>query len=169
MHRVHGEPLAVLAGDALIVLAFQVLADAAMLADAALLAHGAAKRAWCGVIGRGVGVPSGYCGGPGLGVRAGGRSGAVSAGEDGRVVCRGDAGGGGESPGVEAEPWRALGLRLGEAYQVADDLRDAVCSADELGKPVGQDLVRTRGRMRWRTLGLDVAIALVARTGRPRG
>ena len=29
--------------------------------------------------------------------------------------------------------------RLGEAYQVADDLRDVLCDADELGKPVGQD------------------------------
>ncbi len=51
---------------------------------------------------------------------------------------------GAASAGAEAEPWRALGLRLGEAYQVADDMRDAVCSADELGKPVGQDVAHRR-------------------------
>ena len=32
-----------------------------------------------------------------------------------------------------------LGDRLGEAYQVADDVRDALATADELGKPVGRD------------------------------
>jgi geranylgeranyl diphosphate synthase type II len=32
-----------------------------------------------------------------------------------------------------------VGERLGEAYQVADDLRDAVGAEEELGKPTGQD------------------------------
>jgi geranylgeranyl diphosphate synthase type II len=36
-------------------------------------------------------------------------------------------------------PWRDLGIRLGEAYQVADDLLDAVSSADDCDKPVGRD------------------------------
>ena len=35
--------------------------------------------------------------------------------------------------------WERLGARLGEAYQVADDLRDALGDSDELGKPVGVD------------------------------
>ena len=34
---------------------------------------------------------------------------------------------------------RELGDRIGEAFQVADDLRDAVFDAQTLGKPVGQD------------------------------
>ena len=36
---------------------------------------------------------------------------------------------------------RARAKRSGEAYQVADDLRDVLCDADELGKPIGQDAV----------------------------
>ena len=41
--------------------------------------------------------------------------------------------------GQDPEPWAELGDRIGEAFQVADDLRDAVFDADTLGKPVGQD------------------------------
>ena len=37
-----------------------------------------------------------------------------------------------------------LGEKLGEAYQVADDLRDVLCDASELGKPIGQDAARLR-------------------------
>ena len=37
-----------------------------------------------------------------------------------------------------------LGETLGEAYQVADDLRDVLCDAEELGKPIGQDAARYR-------------------------
>ncbi len=51
---------------------------------------------------------------------------------------------GAAAAGVDAEPWRMLGDKLGEAYQVADDLRDVLCDSDELGKPIGQDAVRLR-------------------------
>ena len=43
-----------------------------------------------------------------------------------------------------AAPWRALGEWLGEAYQVADDIRDVAADPESLGKPVGQDA--THGR-----------------------
>ena len=46
--------------------------------------------------------------------------------------------------GADAAPWQLLGERLGEAYQVADDIRDATLSDDELGKPAGQDAARGR-------------------------
>jgi geranylgeranyl diphosphate synthase type II len=46
---------------------------------------------------------------------------------------------GAESAGAAAEPWRALGECLGEAYQVADDIRDVVADAHSLGKPTGRD------------------------------
>jgi geranylgeranyl diphosphate synthase type II len=32
-----------------------------------------------------------------------------------------------------------LGETLGEAYQIADDIRDALATDDELGKPAGRD------------------------------
>jgi len=51
---------------------------------------------------------------------------------------------GAAAAGAEAEPWRALGQAIGEAYQVADDLRDVLCDAEELGKPIGQDARRLR-------------------------
>jgi geranylgeranyl diphosphate synthase type II len=49
-------------------------------------------------------------------------------------------------------------LRLGEAFQVADDIRDAVCSAADLGKPVGQDVAHARPNA-VSQLGLHGAIA----------
>jgi geranylgeranyl diphosphate synthase, type II len=35
--------------------------------------------------------------------------------------------------------WRACGMQIGEAFQVADDLRDVGGNAGEIGKPTGQD------------------------------
>jgi geranylgeranyl diphosphate synthase type II len=43
------------------------------------------------------------------------------------------------SAGHEPEPWRDLGALIGEAFQVADDLRDALLDEGMLGKPAGQD------------------------------
>ncbi|MEL7025904.1 MAG: polyprenyl synthetase family protein, partial [Pseudomonadota bacterium] len=51
-----------------------------------------------------------------------------------------------------------LGARIGEAFQVADDLRDALETEESLGKPVGQD--ERLGRPSAVTeLGVDGAIA----------
>jgi geranylgeranyl diphosphate synthase type II len=41
--------------------------------------------------------------------------------------------------GADPHGWRTLGERLGEAYQIADDIRDVVAHEDEIGKPVGRD------------------------------
>ncbi|HKK96973.1 MAG TPA: polyprenyl synthetase family protein, partial [Marivita sp.] len=41
--------------------------------------------------------------------------------------------------GQDEEPWFELGARIGEAFQVADDLRDALYDSETLGKPAGQD------------------------------
>jgi geranylgeranyl diphosphate synthase type II len=51
---------------------------------------------------------------------------------------------GAAAAGVSYEPWRALGDMLGEAFQVADDIRDVALSEEELGKPVGQDAALMR-------------------------
>lgn len=40
--------------------------------------------------------------------------------------------------------WLEFGERMGEAYQVADDLRDVAAEDEEFGKPVGKD--RALGR-----------------------
>ena len=36
--------------------------------------------------------------------------------------------------GQDAEPWEELGARIGEAFQVADDLRDALCDRRRAGQ-----------------------------------
>ena len=51
-------------------------------------------------------------------------------------------------------------MRLGEAFQIADDIRDATATAQELGKPVGQDEALGRPNAVLR-LGLSGAIALL--------
>jgi len=149
VHVAFGAPLAVLAGDALIVLAFQILAEVAVCAPARL-------GRLIGVIGRSVGVPRGIVAGQAwecetdidLAEYQREKTGALFA----AATLAGAA-----AAGAEAEPWRALGLRLGEAYQVADDIRDATCSAEQLGKPVGQDSAHHRPNAVLR-LGLDGAI-----------
>jgi geranylgeranyl diphosphate synthase type II len=51
---------------------------------------------------------------------------------------------GAEAAGVEGDVWRALGEWLGEAYQVADDIRDVLSDPAVLGKPTGQDVALGR-------------------------
>ena len=51
---------------------------------------------------------------------------------------------GAAAAGEDPEPWEELGARIGEAFQVADDLRDALLSEAELGKPAGQDAAHER-------------------------
>ena len=116
VHKAFGEPLAVLAGDALIVLAFQTLARVPCAPQRlAILPLTVAQS---------VGVPSGIVAGqawecePQIDLahyhRA--KTGALFA----AATVAGAA-----SAGADAEPWRMVGEKLGEAYQVADDIRDA--------------------------------------------
>ncbi len=149
VHRLFGEPLAVLAGDALIVLAFQALAMAAAAAPARL---GPLMTA----VGRSVGVPCGIVAGQAWECEADidlaqyqrEKTGALFAAA---TVC------GAAASGADAEPWRPTGMLLGEAFQVADDILDATASPDALGKPVGQDAAHGRPNA-VRALGLDGAI-----------
>ena len=68
--------------------------------------------------------------------------------------------------GADPTPWRAVGESLGAAYQVADDLADAVCQDGACGKPAGRDAALHRPNLVHR-LGLQGAYArldtLVAR------
>jgi geranylgeranyl diphosphate synthase, type II len=136
VHRAFGEPLAVLAGDALIVLSFQTAAwgtahcperlPALMLtlADASGMPSGiAAGQAWeCELA-------------IDLGRYQRAKTGALFA----AATVSGAA-----AAGVDPAPWRRLGENLGEAYQVADDIADVLSGQAELGKPIGRD--RALGR-----------------------
>ena len=136
VHRAFGEPLAVLAGDALIVAAFQALLQGAAAAPAQL-------PVLLAVICGAAGVPFGLAAGQAwecepaadLSVYEQQKTGSLfaAAAVAGAAAC-----------GVPAEAWRGFGAALGEAYQVADDLRDALSEAEELGKPVGQDAMHGR-------------------------
>lgn len=136
VHRAFGEPVALLAGDSLIVLAFDILGQAART-DPARAGQLVSEMA------RYTGMPHGICAGQGWEAEevidlstyhraktgalftAATRMGAVAAGQD-------------------AEPWTELGARIGEAFQVADDLLDALQPEEVTGKPAGQDALHNR-------------------------
>lgn len=136
VHRAFGEPLAVLAGDALIVLAFQALAQgAARVPDrlAALLM----------TIGGSVGLPSGIVAGQAWECEAEVDLSVYQQSKTGSLFAAATIAGA-QAAGVASAPWRVLGERIGEAYQVADDIRDVTADPQELGKPVCQDALFDR-------------------------
>ncbi len=136
VHVAFGEPIALLAGDSLIIMAFEVLARAA--------AHDPERAvSLMRILGESAGMPGGICAGQGWESEekidlsayhraktgalftAATRMGAVAAGED-------------------PTAWAELGARIGEAFQVADDLRDALYDEATLGKPAHQDEINNR-------------------------
>ncbi|MBK9260777.1 MAG: polyprenyl synthetase family protein [Polyangiaceae bacterium] len=132
-HRAFGEPLAVLAGDELIIVAFETLASSAVAAPHRL---GRLVK----TLGRGVGVPGGIVAGQGWESEP-----AIPATLYRRMktgaLFEAAAVGGALAAGVgeDTEAWRGFGQRIGEAYQVADDVLDVLSTSANAGKPVGRD------------------------------
>ena len=130
VHRAFGESLAVLTGDALIVLAFQTLARASPVPRnlASLLLS----------ISAGVGTPRGIVAGQAWECepivdlcnyhRL--KTGALFAASTMAGAAAADS---------DPARWRTLGEKIGEAFQVADDIRDVTATSAELGKPSGRD------------------------------
>ncbi len=149
VHKAWGERLAVLAGDALIVMAFDVVGRAGVT-------HPRRMAQVLAAVAAGVGMPSGIVAGqawecePKADLRDYQRA-KTGALFTAATVC------GALACGAPAEPWRAFGDWLGEAYQVADDIRDVVGDPALLGKPVGQDAEHGRPS-RAAELGLDGAV-----------
>lgn len=133
VHRAFSEPLAVLAGDSLIVLAFEILARQAKTPDDAMRACHLVQ-----VLAQRTGMPGGICAGQGWESEAEVNLSAYHQSKTGALFVAATQMGA-IAAGHEAEPWFELGARIGEAFQVADDLRDAMYSEAELGKPAGQD------------------------------
>jgi geranylgeranyl diphosphate synthase type II len=150
VHAAYGERLAVLTGDALIVLAFQSLAVAAVATPQLLVPLLVA-------VGRRVGMPLGIVAGqawecePNVSLAAYQRlkTGSLFAActEAGALAA-----------GADPAAWRAFGLSLGEAYQVADDVRDVVATTESMGKAPGRDKALHRPSSA-SELGLSGAIA----------
>ena len=136
VHLQFGEPIAVLTGDALIVLAFETVARGAKRSASRM-------SSLLTILADAVGSPKGIVAGQAWECEA-----AVSLSDYQRAktgaLFVGSTLAGAAAAGVDQTPWRTLGEKIGEAYQVADDLRDVLCDAAELGKPIGQDAVRSR-------------------------
>lgn len=136
VHRLYGEPLAVLTGDALIVLAFDVLAGA--LADRPKTLAQLVK-----IVSRGVGMSGGLVAGQAWESEPTMSLSSYQAAKTGSLFVAATSAGA-ASAGADPRQWEAFGALLGEAYQVADDIRDASASPQEIGKPVGRDVALGR-------------------------
>ncbi len=131
VHRKFGEPLAVLTGDALIVLAFQVLARHTN-GQPARLCH------LLKIISDSVGAPNGICAGQAWESEPTVSLAKYQRAKTGALFSAATMAGA-AAAGYEPEDWRELGDCIGEAYQVADDIRDVAGDPEKMGKPTGQD------------------------------
>lgn len=131
IHRRFGEAMAVLVGDALIVLAFEELSLAVARSPSGL-------GGVVGAFARGVGPGHGIVGGQGWELEEG-----VDLARYHRLktaaLFEAATAGGALAVGGDGEAWRATGRLLGEAYQLADDLADVFSDAGDMGKETGQD------------------------------
>lgn len=149
VHRAFGEPLAVLCGDALIVAATQTLLRE-------VRAYPDRMVRLLDVLSDCVGSAKGIIGGQAwesedtIDMRAYHRAktGSLFVAS---VMC------GAAATGADPAPWQVMGETLGEAYQVADDIRDVVMSREGLGKPAGQDAAHQRPNAVM-ALGLKAAV-----------
>ena len=138
-HKVFGEAMAILAGDGLLTLAFETLANAPI--EPQLRVRVIAE------IGGAAGTVNGMVGGQVADVEAGGRPvdaamleyihrSKTAALIRGSIVAGAIAGG---APGADVERLRGFGDLIGWAFQVVDDILDVEESSAALGKTAGKD------------------------------
>ncbi|MBU1429497.1 polyprenyl synthetase family protein [Myxococcota bacterium] len=155
IHRAYDEATAVLVGDALIIAAFEVIAEAASVDPARGLRM---LRALSRASGHRGGLVAGQAWesepAPDLARYHQAKTGGLFAAAAALGAISAD---------LDEAHYAALGAELGAAYQIADDLSDALADPDALGKPVGQDAALDRPSA-LRQLGLEGAkAALCAR------
>jgi geranylgeranyl diphosphate synthase type II len=131
VHKLFGENIALLAGDSLIVLAFETLGLAAARRPQRM---GELVR----IVARGSGAPFGICAGQAWEAESEIDLSAYHRAKTGSLFAAATMAGA-ASAGAKAAEWLLLGELLGEAYQVADDIRDAAATVEQIGKPVGRD------------------------------
>lgn len=149
VHKAFSEPLALLAGDGLIVMAYQVLIKAGRH-------HPKRTMALLDNLSKGVGLPNGIVAGQAWECETSADLAHYQRSKTGALFVSATCAGAiasGQSP----KPWAALGAYLGEAYQVADDIRDVLGDIAMLGKPVGQDKLNERPSSA-QAMGLEGAI-----------
>ncbi len=135
-HHAYSSQLALLAGDALIVLAFEALSRAPT-SECTRMAR------LVRIVSAAVGMPFGIVAGQAWESEDGAILADYQRAKTGSLFAAATAAGA-AAAGAEASLWQTLGERLGEAYQVADDISDVMGDPDKLGKPIGQDA--THGR-----------------------
>ncbi len=126
VHRRFGEPLAILAGDALIVAAFDTVASAGPSSRMRAVMMTIARGATGAIRGQSMECEDGADVGSYHRLKTGALFEAAA-------VAGAFAGGG------DGERWRALGALIGEAYQIADDLADCGPPSMMLGKDTRRD------------------------------
>lgn len=155
VQRAFGEGLAVLAGDALIVAAFETLAQSAASASLAAARLPQVLR----LVAAGVGPVGGIVAGqaweaePTVDLEHYHRAKTGALFE--AAVLAGAA-----VAGADHAAWAGVGLRLGAAYQIADDIADVLADPKRLGKPVGRDRQLDRPSA-VRRLGIEDATKLL--------
>lgn len=136
VHVAFGEQIALLAGDALIVMAFDSLADAA-----------ARKPLFLGplvqIIASSVGAPRGIVAGQAWECERKVNLANYHQEKTGALFAAATMAGAASS-GFDPAPWKNLGMAIGESYQIADDIRDVCSTEEEIGKPIGQDELNSR-------------------------
>ena len=139
LHKQFGEEIAILVGDVLIVMAFDLIA-----AQVPELPHQGA--AILQALARAAGAPAGIAAGQAWESEANIDLVAYHHAKT-AALFEAAAVAGAVSAGGDPEAWRKVGGLLGQAYQVADDLADALGEATKLGKPIGQDRQNDRPNM----------------------
>jgi len=136
VHAAFGESLALLTGDALIVLGFQALTSAA---SANLERYLALSK----LVGSSVGLPRGIVAGQAWECEPTVDLDTYHCAKTGALFAASTMAGA-AAAGVPYEEWLAMGKYLGKAYQVADDLLDLCGDAKAIGKPTGNDKLLDR-------------------------
>lgn len=136
VHRAFGEPIALLAGDALIVAGFETVGSASQAASPRL------AQVIC-ILARGTGAPFGICAGQAWESETQVDVARYHQAKTGALFVAATTAGA-ACAGVETDAWAGLGTSIGEAYQVADDIQDAISTPEALGKPCGQDVALAR-------------------------
>jgi geranylgeranyl diphosphate synthase type II len=152
VHAKYGVPLGLLTGDALIVMAFEALARSGGLYPTRL-------APLLSIIAKGVGAPYGIVAGQAWECEPSAPVEAYHRAKTGALFVAATASGA-IAAGADPLPWRALGEGIGAAYQIADDLLDALGSSDESGKTSGRDMALARPSA-VTSLGVAGAVALL--------
>jgi farnesyl diphosphate synthase len=164
-HRAFGEATAILAGDALQALAFEILADPATDRNAEV------RAALCAGLARAIGL-AGMAGGQMLDIDAEKSAAPLSLEQIGRLQAMKTGAlltfsveAGSRLAGAGAKASAALsayGRAIGAAFQIADDILDAEGDAATLGKRAGKDAGRNKATLVG-ALGLEGARRELAR------